>query len=57
MVFIVPFLAAFLGRFLRDGILNFIFKPEEHDNLNPEYRLGWTGAIGGVIISVIIYKS
>jgi hypothetical protein len=57
MIFLVAFLGAFIGRFLIGGTLNFIFKPEEHDNPNPENWLGWVGAIVGIIVAVIIYKS
>jgi hypothetical protein len=39
MVFLVAFISGFLGRFLIGGTL-FYFKPQEHDNPNPENYLG-----------------
>jgi drug/metabolite transporter (DMT)-like permease len=56
MIFIIALIGGFLGRFLIGGILNFIFKPNEHHNPNPENYLGWIGAILGVILSFLIYK-
>ena len=43
MVVIVGIIGGFLGRLLIGGLLNFILKPEEHDNPNPENYLGWIG--------------
>ncbi|MFY8165828.1 MAG: hypothetical protein ACOVJ8_04480 [Sediminibacterium sp.] len=57
MVFLVALLGAFIGRLFIGGVLNFIFKPDEHNSPNPENMLGWVGAILGVIISVLIYNS
>jgi len=57
MVFLVAIVGGFLGRFLIGGTLNFVFKPQEHDNPNPENYLGWIGAILGVLIALWIYKS
>jgi hypothetical protein len=54
MVIVWAFLGAFLGRFLIGGTLNFIFKPEEHHNPNPENYLGWIGAIIGTVIALLI---
>jgi hypothetical protein len=57
MVFLIAILGGFFGRFLIGGTLNFILKPHEHDNPNPENYLGWVGSVLGVIIAIWIYKS
>ncbi len=49
-------IGSLLGRFLIGGTLNFIFKPEEHENPNPENYLGWIGAIIGAVITLLIFK-
>jgi len=57
MVVLVAIIGGFLGRFLIGGTLNFIFKPQEHENPNPENYLSWIGSILGVIIAIWIYKT
>ncbi len=56
MGFLVAFIGGLIGRALIGGLLNFMFKPEEHENPNPENWLGWIGFIAGVAISLIIYN-
>lgn len=57
MIFIVAIIGGFAGRFLIGGLLNFILKPEERNDPNPENYLGWIGSILGVIISIWIYRN
>ncbi|MFN6038067.1 MAG: hypothetical protein ACK452_06340 [Bacteroidota bacterium] len=54
MVFIAGFIGMFIGRLIIGSILNFILKPEERDNPNPENSLGWIGAIIGGAAAMII---
>jgi len=57
MIIIVAIIGGFLGRFLIGGILNFMFKPGEHGNPNPDNALGWVGAIIGAIIAGWMFSS
>jgi hypothetical protein len=57
MIFLVAILGAFLGRGFIGGLLNFFFKPEEHENPNPENYLGHIGSAIGIFIAIWIYKS
>ena len=57
MIFFIALIGRFLGWLLIGGVLNFIFKPQEHNNPNPKNYLSWIGAIFGAVIAVLIYKS
>jgi len=55
MILIVAAVGGFMGRFVIGFPLNFILKPQERDDPNPENWLGWIGSAIGALVAIWLY--
>ena len=54
---LLAILGYYIGKGILGGILNFIMRPQDHDNPNPDTIWGNIGAVIGIILSLWLFDT